>query len=164
MQNYFKGTKEKPYHLSIGAVLLNDENKVCCHYFDELDEKSKRVYGDLKDFYILMRETPELGESIEQTLNRGIMEEFGATGEVITYLGSINGEFTKGGVNIEKTTLYFLMKLKSFNPDLRSLSDIEGDSEIQWQTPAFLIEKMRGQRKRLNQTTLDESVILERVK
>ncbi len=35
MAHFFKGTKEKPYHLSVGAVFINDEGLVCCHYFKD---------------------------------------------------------------------------------------------------------------------------------
>ncbi len=160
MENYFKGTKTHPYHLSIGAVVVNEENKVCCHYFKKL--KFIKTGESFDDFYILMRETMEMGESIEDTLHRGLMEEFGITGEIITYLGSIKANFPIDEVLIEKTTLYFLVKMKTFKPDLRSSEDIEKESEIQWQTVDFLISKMKGQSLRLN-STLDESAILERV-
>lgn len=162
MENYFKGSKEKPYHLSIGAVLVNDENKICCHYFKEI--KPYRAYGVLKDFYILMRETINVNEGIEQALHRGLMEEFGATGEIKTFLGSIKSDFIIGDVTIEKTTLYFLVDLKSFEPKLRSFEDLEGESEIQWQTADFLIEKMENQMKRLNISSLYESEVVKRAK
>lgn len=161
MQNYFKGSKENPYHLSIGAVLINEDNLVCCHYFNKV---SVQYQGEYKDFYILMRETIKSGEKIEEALHRGLMEEFGATGEIVTYVGSQVGSFRRQGVDVEKTTLYFLVKCKSFDPKLRVNEDVESESEIQWQNPDFLIEKMKQQGNRFKEKTLDESEILERVK
>jgi 8-oxo-dGTP pyrophosphatase MutT (NUDIX family) len=161
MDNYFKGTKRHPYHLSIGAVVLNEENKVCCHYFKKMT--LRKAFESFTDFYILMRETMEMGESIEDTLHRGLMEEFGITGDIVTYLGSIKGNYPIDEVSIEKTTLYFLVKMKTFKPELRSKEDAEKESDIEWQTIDFLIPKMIDQAKRLNET-LDESLVLERVR
>lgn len=160
MKNYYKGTKENPYHLSVGAVILNDENKVCCHYYkDAFTKQSPEKY---RNIYTLMRETIEMGENIEEALHRGLMEEFGITGEIITYIGSLKGYFPTDGVQIEKTTLYFTVKLKTFNPELRSKDDIERKVDIQFQDADFLISKMKDQGQRLDQA-LDESAILERI-
>ena len=110
-----------------------------------------------------MRETMEMGESIEETLHRGLMEEFGVTGDIITYLGSIKGNYPIDDVSIEKTTLYFLVKMKSFKPELRSQEDAEKESDIQWQTIDFLIPKMKDQGICLS-ITLDESSVLEKAR
>ncbi len=161
-QNYFQGTTIKPYHLSIGAVVVNKEGKVCCHYF-----KSVKIPGDLTaldDFYILMRETPELDETIVETLNRGLMEEFGITGEVITYIGSIQTSFPRKEIRIEKTTLYFLVNPTEIDHTKRKSDDEERESEIQWHDIDFLISKMKEQAPRLHRDDIDESSILENVK
>jgi 8-oxo-dGTP pyrophosphatase MutT (NUDIX family) len=165
MQNYFRGKREHPYHLSIGAVIVNDENKVCCHFFKEMT--LRKAFEGFTNFYILMRESMEMGESIEQTLHRGLMEEFGITGDVITYLGSLKGNYTvkasEPHYSIEKTTLYFLVRMKTFKPELRAQEDAEKESEIQWQPIDFLIPKMKVQGDKFN-STLDESEMLERSK
>ncbi|MEK7646268.1 MAG: NUDIX hydrolase [Patescibacteria group bacterium] len=160
MENYFRGTKQHPYHLSVGAVIVNGENKICCHYFEKVTSRNK--FRHFTDFYILMRETMEMGESIEDTLHRGLKEEFGMTGDIVTYIGSIKGNYPIEDISIEKTTLYFLVKMKTFEPELRATEDAEKESEIQWQTIDFLIPKMKAQVARLN-STMDESSILERV-
>ena len=165
MENYFRGTRNHPYHLSIGAVVINDKNEVCCHYFKKLT--LRKAFEGFTDFYILMRESMEMGESIEQTLHRGLKEEFGITGNIVTYLGSLQGEYTVKAVeptySIEKTTLYFLVKMKTFKPELRAQEDAEKESEIQWQPIDVLVYKMKEQGVRLNNNTLDESLILQRV-
>lgn len=162
MDNYFKGVKNKPYHLSVGAVVVNEENKVCCHYFKKITRR--KAFANFTDFYLLMRETMEMGETIEQTLHRGLMEEFGVTGEIVTFLGSIKSNYPIDNILIEKTTLYFLVRMKTFNPELRSQEDAEKESEIQWQTIDFLIPKMIEQEVRLKYSTMDESSVLEKAK
>ncbi len=44
MVNIFQGTKEHPYHVSVGAVVLNHENKVLCHYFGDQLKKENQQY------------------------------------------------------------------------------------------------------------------------
>lgn len=166
MENYYRGTKEKPYHISVGAVVMNEDGKVCCHFFEKLT--FRKAFEGLTNFYILMRESMERGEKIEDTLHRGLMEEFGITGEIITYLGSLRHDYivksAEPNYAIEKTTLYFLVRMKTFKPELRSQEDAEKESEIQWLPIDFLISKMKEQGVRLNESTLDESLILARAK
>jgi len=160
--NYYQGRIDHPWHLSVGAVVLNERNEVCCHYFKAIKHKSWEE--TFKDFYTLMRETIEMGETIEQTLHRGLMEEFGIEGIIRAYVGSINCMFPLKDKQIEKTTLYFLVDLQSFDPTKRSQADQESQSEIQWQSLDFLIPKMKESAKRLKRADADESDILERVK
>lgn len=108
-----------------------------------------------------MRETIEPGESLETVLVRGLMEEFGATATLHSYIGSIVSNFSKEGVIIEKTTLYFLCDLIAINPALRSTEDEEDGSQVQWHEPHYLIDKMRQQRVRIGREDIDESKILE---
>lgn len=158
MENYYKGDIHAPYHLSIGAAVVNDRGEVCCHYFNEIDGH--------KDFYILMRETLEMGETIDEALARGLMEEFGMVADPVTFLGALTIPVVWEGLTekVEKTTLYFLCRFISQNEALRLADDPERASQIVWKTPDFLIPKMIEQAKRLNLTQVDESKILERVK
>lgn len=160
MKNYFQGTEESPYHISIGAVVLNDENKVLCHYFgNQLKESDSRYPAN---FYILMRETIEPGESIEQALARGLQEEFSATAKMERYVGS-QVYFIGKDNKIEKTTLYFLCRLETLSKE-RNLNDLESKSELRWEDIDVLIGKMKVQYEREKLPDLDESPILERVK
>ena len=46
---FFQASQKQPYHLSVGAVLFDQNGRIACHHFNEL-------FGQ-KDVYILMRES-----------------------------------------------------------------------------------------------------------
>lgn len=162
MINIYRGTEKHPFHLSVGAILINNQNKICCHYFKKYQSATDLI--ELEDFYILMRETLEANEKIEQAALRGISEEFGATGKIMDYIGSIKSQFNRLETPVEKTTLYFLIKLVDFDVSMRMKYDEEELSEIQWQSMDYLISKMKEQSKRYERTDLDESSVIERAK
>lgn len=164
--NYFQGNSSHPQHVSVGAVLVNDKNEVCCHHFDSKKFDFKGYWKDenIEDFYILMRETVESGETLEAALRRGLLEEFGAEAELVDYIGSIQSHFKSKGVEIEKTTLYFLCKLISQDLNKRSAGDVEFESQVEWRSADFLIPKMKEQSARYGRTDIDESQILKRLK
>jgi ADP-ribose pyrophosphatase YjhB (NUDIX family) len=154
MKNYFRGAEQQPYHLSIGAVLQNSEGLIACHHFDE-------AVG-MNNVYILMRETIEPNERIEDALHRGLKEEFGAVAYINTYIGSFTA-MLKGDRGIKKTTLYFLCDLKEIHDTWRKVDDEEKDSHIEWQTKEFLIKKMKEQKAITDMADFDESEVLERL-
>ncbi len=159
---YFQGNHLHPQHVSVGAILFNEKGEVCCHHFFAKDLSGYWAEEKLDDFYLLMRETVEPKESLEHALRRGLSEEFGATGKIIDYVGSIKSVFKHKGVDIEKTTLYFLCELVLQDLSKRH-GDIESKSKVEWQKPDFLIPLMKGQAARFGRTDVDESNILERV-
>jgi hypothetical protein len=165
-KNYFQGNSQHPQHISVGAVVLNDKSEVCCHHFDTTKGEFKGYWKDqgLQDFYILMRETIEPNETLEQALHCGLMEEFGIEAELIDYIGSIQSHFESKGITIEKTTLYFLCKLKNQDLTKRSSGDVEYESQVEWQTADFLIPRMKEQARIYGRTDVDESPILEKIK
>lgn len=161
---YFQGNNLHPQHISVGAVLINEKGDVCCHHFYTKDLKGYYAEEKLNDFYILMRETLRPNETLEGALMRGLMEEFGANAELIDYAGSIEGHFKHKGMDIQKTTLYFLAKLKNQDISKRGSGDIEDMSIIEWRAIDYLIPIMKEQTVKFGRTDLDESSILERVK
>lgn len=155
--NIFRASREYPYHLSVGAVVVNDDNQIFCHYFNELD-----IHGIIvKDLYLLMRESLELNESLEQCLSRGLQEEYGVKGEIISFLGTLVTQHNDTGFLVHKSTLYFLVKCTEFNIENRSKNDHESGSILKFYDKDFLIKKMYGQGRDLNRTDLDESEILK---
>ena len=165
MENYFQGNWQHPRHVSAGAILLNGEGKICAHHFVSADLQDFQGYWPdekVDDFYILMRSTLLPDQTVEEALQRGLLEEFGANGRILDYIGSINSHFKNKGVQVEKTTLYFICKLLSQDLSRRNDQDIEGKSRIEWQTASFLIPKMKEQSAKYGRTDIDESEILEK--
>lgn len=72
--HYFIGQKKNPYHLSVGAVVLNSKKQVYCHHLRGMRGK--------KDVYLLMRETVRPNDSLEEALKRGLKKEFGMRAKV----------------------------------------------------------------------------------
>jgi hypothetical protein len=161
MRNLYQHQEDSPFHISVGAVLVNDEGKIRAHYrtTETTPEKYLPTMGGLESNYILMRETVENGESLESAVLRGIHEEFGAEGTIEKYLGSIQINLRAKIRTFEKTTLYFQVTLTKQNE--RPMDDGESHSELVWETPEFLIEQMRKQGKEADREDLDESKILE---
>ncbi|MEK7118086.1 MAG: NUDIX domain-containing protein [Patescibacteria group bacterium] len=161
---YFQGHASHPQHVSVGGVLVNKKGEVCCHHFYTKGLKGYWAEQKFDDAYLLMRKTIEPNETLEHALHRGLQEEFGATGEFVDYVGSIKGAFMHKGVEIEKTTLYFLCKLVDQDLLSRAADDDETQSVIEWQTPDYLISRMKAQAIKYGRTDVDESSILERLK
>jgi hypothetical protein len=156
--NIYRASTDYPYHLSVGVVLRNEDGKILAHHFSEHD-----IHGIiLKDLYLLMRESMEVGESLEQALHRGLREEWGATGDIVTFLGAYESNHSDHGFPEFKTTAYFLLSCTSFDPSTRAKNDFESHSKLEFYAPEFLIEKMSGQGKDLGRTDLDESEIIKR--
>lgn len=160
MRNHFQGTRENPYHISVGAVVRNQNGEICCHYFKSLSHPTRGIF---EDFYILMRESIEPDETIEQCLARGLREEFGMSATLESFLGSVISHFPIGDSKIEKTTLYFLCSPIADDKYERKADDIESQSEIKWLKPAELILKMKEQAVRMGRDDVDESKILETI-
>ena len=113
-----------------------------------------------------MRETIEPNETIEKTINRGLMEEFGMIGNLIHYIGSIvaNDEWfgeIKQPTIVEKTTLYFLVKVDSVNLSKRLKNDGETDSDVISLEVNELIYKMDELEKKSRLSYIGESKILK---
>lgn len=91
-----RGDSNNPYHLSVGAVIL-ENNEVTL---------LKKKDGSIT----LPRETMYLQESVEEALVRGIEEEIGIIIQVEKYLGSQITFFNRpDNTHVEKTTIYFLV-------------------------------------------------------
>jgi len=142
---------------------MNDKGEVCCHHFKTKDLKGYWKEQGLDDFYLLMRKTLEPGEPLEHALDRGLAEEFGATAETEDYIGSIQSHFKDKGVEVEKTTLYFLCKVVSEDASKRTGTDIETNSLVEWHRPEFLIQRMKEQAEKYGRTDVDESNVLEKL-
>ena len=152
---FFQATHQRPYHLSVGAVLFNNEGRVACHHF-------KEILGQ-KDVFILMRESMENNETPLETVNRGLKEEFGATARPVAFLGALCGYLPDSRLSFEKTTLYIACQVVKWNPEDRDPEDGEASSIIEWHEPDELISLMQQQGIRFqHRADADESEMVMR--
>lgn len=116
--NYYKANILKPFHCSVGIIPVNENKEVLVHYYERKNE--------LDNVYWLGHKTLIPNQSLENVCKICLEEEFGGTGEIITFLCSRDskaiwwGEINKP-TEVTKTTLYFLMKLYYF--DTKKLSE-----------------------------------------
>jgi ADP-ribose pyrophosphatase YjhB (NUDIX family) len=158
--HYFIGTKRSPYHLSVGAVVVNRKGEIYCHHFP----KGKAN----PEFVLLMRATLKPHESLERALARGLKEEFGMKARVVAYLGSLESSFRNWeGAILQKTTLYFLcisiaQNLKWITSAETRTGHFGKGSVLEWKAPQRLIAQMKKQGKQMKRTDFDESEIVKR--
>lgn len=152
---FFQANKNQPFHLSIGAVLFDQNGRIACHHF-------KEIYGK-KDVYILMRESMENDETPFMTLHRGLKEEFGATAKPVAFLGCLSGNLPDQRFPFNKTTLYIACEVIHLDSGERNLDDPEASSIIEWIEPHELISLMQKQGERYDhRVDADESEIIKR--
>ena len=167
----FKSKKETPFHLSVGAVLFDEQHNIACHHFQKQggakDLFTKHKINGVDDLYILMRETLEPGESIEAAVHRGLQEEFGATGEIVTFIGSIKSQWPNvyGNFTGYKTTIYFLVQAIDADESQRLADDPESVSKVEWLPIDELIERIDEQAPAFtDRSDFDEREVLEHAK
>lgn len=151
---FFQATQKQPFHLSVGAVLFDQNGLIACHHF-------KEIFG-YQDVYILMRESMENDETLLMTLKRGLKEEFGAKAHPVAFLGCLTGYLEGHELSFDKTTLYIACQMIEWNPQNRDPDDPEAGSTIEWLEPQQLISLMELQGIRFNRVDADESEIIKR--
>jgi hypothetical protein len=160
--NYFMGNKSHPQHISVGAVMRNADGLVRVHHFPPGIAEGFWKGVDVTDFYLLMRETIEPGETLEEAAHRGLQEEFGAVATLDDYMGSIVSTAYDNEAPFQKTTLYFLCTYTGESEKGRDMEGKEGQSVLEWRTAEELIPLMREQAQKFGRDDVDESPILER--
>lgn len=161
MKNFLNQSVESPTHISVAALLRNDEGGILCHFFkkEDLPDESEGK----SDLYLLMRESLHLGESLEDAVHRGLMEEYGVEGNITDFLGTIVSHFPSSDnplVTIEKTVLYFLVDFISIDESKREAGAVESRSQLLWLPPLELLEKNITQASRYSRTDIDDSKII----
>lgn len=161
MKNYFRATAKIPYHLSVGVVPVNEALEVLVHYYPRKNE--------LDNVYWLGHTTVTPNKSLEESVYRCLLEEFGATGEISNFLCSRNSQSiwwndANQEMKVQKTTIYFLVKLIDFNLDRISETSPEFNSEKRFVNIDDLIKINHEQFSRLPEYVryeFDESEPLE---
>ena len=107
MDKFYQHSLPQPFHISAGAVLFNDRMEICTHHFvaDKVPENIRFLMGGLAEGYHLMRESLEGDESLQTGVHRGLYEEFGATGTIEKYLGSLTCTVVTPQRSFEKLTI-----------------------------------------------------------
>lgn len=160
MKPFFQHAPGRPFHISVGVVLTNEEGKICVHTWTRENAlaEHRSLFEGLDSIYVLMRESLEDNETLLEAAHRGLKEEFGAVGVPARFLGSLQCIAKHPDGDFEKTTLYLEMKVKSMGE--RPKDDVEGGSTIEWHDPIWLIERMKEQGQKTYREDLDESKIL----
>jgi len=155
--NYYQASSTKPFHLSVGAIVLDENGNILCEHYDKLNE--------WEDIYWLMHSTINPNETLEQALHRGLKEEMGVTGEIISFVGVHNyksewfGE-TSSPVEVTKSIAYFTVRLISADESLKSQDNSAYNSRVVALTKKELIQKMKIQYQKYLIDELDESRVL----
>lgn len=122
----FKATKDNPYHLSVGAILTDDQGRFIV---------IKLADGRRS----MMTETVEDGESLEAALHRGLSEEMQAQGIIKSFAGATQCAVHDERGIWQKTTVWF--KASALNVPhwacmdcefVSALNDIEQIDESRW--------------------------------
>ncbi|GIW58776.1 MAG: hypothetical protein KatS3mg086_061 [Candidatus Dojkabacteria bacterium] len=145
-----------PFHISVGAVVLNSKKQVALQYF-------KHNAGH-DNVYYLMRESLQDNNTIEQTLANGLMKEMGITAQIRHFVGSrVTNFLDSDGNEITKTTIYYLCDLVSIDESQKDPENPEGVSEVKFFDIDEAIKITQEQLKRTNYLDICEFDILQNV-
>jgi hypothetical protein len=119
MENYYAWNEEHKVHLSVGAVLVNEEGKLLVMYLARTDAK-----------YFFPTKTHELGRSLEASLDL-IPEKIGLNFTINKFIGTTQGEFlVPGDERVMKTTLWYLCT--PGDEVVRDPEQRDIDAELRW--------------------------------
>lgn len=164
MNDFYKyQIPQNPFHISVGAVLFNENYEICMHHFfkKNVPEHLHFLIDNMDECYHLMRESLEGNEPLQDAVLRGIKEEFGAVGIVEKYLGAkIDLIKEPDDTDFEKLTIYHAVRLK----DLRERTDkeVEGNTKLEWFKPQVVLDIYTNQVSKTDRPELDERIVIER--
>jgi len=156
---------EKPFHISVGAILFDDDHKICLHHFYKKDVPVRLHFlvDHMDEVYHLMRESLEGNEPLHDAVLRGIKEEFSAKGVVESYLGSKIDEILQpDGTTFEKLTIYHAVRLKELGTRVVTDTDVESKTKLEWLSPEEVLQIYDKQCQLTKRPELDERIIIDR--
>lgn len=102
MSNY-QSSKERPYHVSCGAVVMDENNRVL--FMSRVSDGRSHV---------LPRGTLEDNETPKQCVEREVLEETGVSIEAQEYIGHMTYTSSHGDYEFDKVVLFFAAKPLDF--------------------------------------------------
>lgn len=140
--NYFGATPDRPYHLSVGIVVLDEDSNIICLHYPEL--------LGFPGVFALPNWTMKSNRTLEEAAKEGAKKELGATIEILAYLGNLVAQdmwFGELGTPkpVEKNVVYFLAKATSFDNSLAAEENTKENRTIVHKTFDFLIDTMSKQ-------------------
>jgi hypothetical protein len=150
---------------SIGAVVVTslDPEEAQVAMIVSPPEYTTNPWG-ITDFATTMRETPEEGESADAALHRGLAEELGVKGSIVTCLGITSCDVQRFERHWPKLTLYRLVLYGGHVPRPPA-DEVDGQLHVEWLPIRDALEGQRRQAPRMRQLgrpDLDEQQPLER--
>jgi 8-oxo-dGTP pyrophosphatase MutT (NUDIX family) len=107
-----------------------------------------------------MRESLEDGETLQEAVLRGCLEEYGATGVIEKYLGAKIDIIVTPTKDFQKCTLYHAVRLTSLGE--RTGTDAEKTTELEWYSPTDLLMLLDRQCAQTTRPELDEREVIRR--
>ena len=103
----YMGTNDSPYHITSGAVVYRISNKDVEFLLLVRKEQGGNTYH-------LPKGTVHIGEPLEETAKREVLEETGALVDLQTYIGAVTNQFNYKNCYYDKTSHYFVAKFVKF--------------------------------------------------
>ena len=110
LKNYpkqYMGTNDSPYHITSGAVVYRINNIQAEFLLLVRKEQGGNTYH-------LPKGTVHIGEPLEETAKREVLEETGALVDLHTYIGAVTNQFNYKNCYYDKTSHYFVAKFVKF--------------------------------------------------
>lgn len=159
--NLFGATTDRPYHLSVGSIILNDEGLVYALHYKKIDH--------LTDIDLLPNKTVRPNETLEQTNSRGALQALGCEVEVIAFLGTLVVQDRWWGelgtpTDMEKSVLYFLSRATKYSPELAKEECAKENCTVEIKSLDFLIDSMAKWQVKDGMRDFDQREMLRRAK
>lgn len=159
--NYFGATPDRPYHFSVGVIVLDEDTNIICLHYPEL--------LGFPGVFALPNWTLQPNHTLEEAAREGAKKELGADITVLAYLGNLVVQDTWFGElgmprPVEKNVAYFLTKAISIDESLAADENVKEKRTIVHKTFDFLIDTMTKQEVRDGMRDFAQGAMVTRAK
>jgi hypothetical protein len=159
--NIFGATVDRPYHLSVGSIVLDDNGLVYSLHYPKIDS--------LTDIYIFPNKTVRPNETLEQTNSRGALHALGCDVKLIAFLGTLVVKDNWWGnlgtpTDMEKSVVYFLSRATKYTPELAAEECAKEKCIVELKSLEFLIDSMSKWRVKDGMRDFDQIEMLRRAR